>query len=201
MEVKEAYTKIANEFSRTRFSVWKGVRAYLDTLPMGATVLDIGCGNGKNMLYRHDLAMTGVDICEKFLAICDTRGLLAVPGSVTQIPFPNETFDHGICIAVIHHLRLPEERLTAIQELVRILKPGGTILIYVWAFEQPVDSKRKFTEKDELVPFGTVQRFYHLYSEGELKREILEAGVPIKIREETYELGNWTIVLEKIPKN
>lgn len=44
--------------------------------------------------------------------------------------------DYVISVAVIHHFSTEERRLEAINELVRITKPGGTILIYVWAFEQ-----------------------------------------------------------------
>ncbi len=201
MEVAEAYTQIADEFSRTRYSVWKGVREYLDALYTGVSVADIGCGNGKNMLYRGDLKMTGVDVCEKFLAICVSRGLKAVQGSVTAIPFADETFDHAICIAVIHHFRSKEERCLAIQELARILKPGGTALIYVWAFEQPVTSKRKFVSQDEMVPFQNTLRFYHLYSEGELEKEISAVCGNIRIQTCVYELGNWYAVIEKLPKN
>jgi tRNA (uracil-5-)-methyltransferase TRM9 len=38
----------------------------------------------------------------------------------------------------------------AVKEMARILRPGGLMLIYVWAMEQ---SKRKFTEQDVLVPW------------------------------------------------
>jgi tRNA (uracil-5-)-methyltransferase TRM9 len=48
------------------------------------------------------------------------------------------TKDFSISIAVIHHFSTPERRLAAIKELVRITRPGGTILIFVWAMEQEV---------------------------------------------------------------
>lgn len=41
-----------------------------------------------------------------------------------------------ICIAVIHHLSTADRRLAAIKELIRIIKPGGRVLISVWALEQ-----------------------------------------------------------------
>ncbi len=201
MEVAEAYTQIADEFSRTRYSVWRGVKEYLDGLPAGAYVADVGCGNGKNMLYRRDLQMAGVDVCEKFLAICESRGLTVHQGSVTSIPFGDNTFDHAICIAVIHHLTTVDARRLAIQELVRILKPGGTALVYVWAFEQPDTSRRKFASQDEWIPFQNILRFYHLYTENELEADISAVCADVCILKSVYELGNWYVILQKNPKN
>ena len=43
-----------------------------------------------------------------------------------------------ISIAVIHHFSTPERRKEAIAELLRIVKPGGKVLIFVWAMEQTV---------------------------------------------------------------
>ena len=48
-----------------------------------------------------------------------------------------------ICIAVIHHLSTPARRLAAIEELSRIVRPGGRILISVWALEQNLKDTRK----------------------------------------------------------
>lgn len=50
---------------------------------------------------------------------------------------------------MIHHLSTDKRRIKAIQELSRILKPGGKIMIYVWALEQRL---RKFKSQDVLVP-------------------------------------------------
>ena len=41
-----------------------------------------------------------------------------------------------ISIAVIHHFSTKTLRLAAISEFYRILKVGGRVLIYVWAYEQ-----------------------------------------------------------------
>ena len=46
--------------------------------------------------------------------------------------------DFAICIAVIHHFSSHERRLEACNELLRIVIPGGKVLIFVWAFEQTV---------------------------------------------------------------
>jgi SAM-dependent methyltransferase len=202
MEVAQTYNTIAHDFSKTRYSVWGGVRTFLDALPPQSLVGDIGCGNGKNMLYRQEeLKYEGVDISSEFVEICRSRGLNVKEGSITQIPSPDALYDHTISIAVVHHLRTRQEREQAIRELVRVTKPGGSVLLYVWAAEQPADSRRKFTGGDTMVPFhmkdGTIcERFYHIYIKGELESEIQSAIGPATVQS-FYDTGNWCCSINK----
>ena len=55
--------------------------------------------------------------------------------------FSSNAFDACISIAVIHHLSTKERRENAIRELLRIVKPNGLVLIYVWAQEQSKDAQ------------------------------------------------------------
>ena len=52
-------------------------------------------------------------------------------------------FDVCLCIAVLHHLATAERRLVGLKELVRITRPGGLVLVYVWALEQEVKKVKK----------------------------------------------------------
>ena len=45
-------------------------------------------------------------------------------------------FDAVVSIGVIHHFCSPDRRVRAIRELARIMKPGGKLMLYVWAYEQ-----------------------------------------------------------------
>ena len=56
------------------------------------------------------------------------------------LPYRDEIFDAALFIGVIHHLVTPKRQSEALLELARIVRPGGTILIYAWAWEQ---EKRK----------------------------------------------------------
>jgi ubiquinone/menaquinone biosynthesis C-methylase UbiE len=152
-EVSNVYNQIAQDFSRTRSSVWNGCRIFLDSLPPQSTMADIGCGNGKNMLYRQDIISTGVDLCENFIKICKERNLNVIYGNICEIPLNSESFQNTISIAVIHHLERREDRIKAISELLRITESGGGIMMSVWAFEQDSTSKRQFATQDEMVPF------------------------------------------------
>ena len=56
-----------------------------------------------------------------------------------------------LCIAVLHHLSTAERRLSGLRELVRITRPGGLVLVYVWALEQ--EAKRAKKEQLKEVDF------------------------------------------------
>jgi len=196
MDIKTVYNNISKEFSRTRYKVWPQVGDFIDNLPSNSFNGDIGSGNGKNMLHRKDVRFIGLDVSEEFIKICQEKKLEVVNGSILNIPFTDKILDNSICIAVIHHFKDRQDRIKAIKELLRITK--NNILIYVWAFEQPEGTIRKFTEQDTLVPFhskstGVYYRFYHVYKEKELEQEVIEAGG--KIIKNYYDNGNWCVII------
>ena len=190
---------IANEFNNTRYRPWTCVENFLDNIPKNSIIGDIGCGNGKNMLYRKDCTNIGCDFSENLVKICLEKNLNVISGDILNIPFKDNTFDYTICIAVIHHLSTNEKRKKAISELLRVTKPNGKILILVWALEQEPDSRRKFTEQDNMVNWkdkkGNLlgKRYYYVFKQGEI-----ESLIPDNmIVESFYEKGNWGVVLKK----
>lgn len=199
----DIYNTISQDFDRTRHSVWNAVRIFLDSLESNTALADIGCGNGKNMLYRKDLCCEGIDFSEHLVEICKSKQLKASVGNILHIPFENSRFDNTICIAVIHHLETQYERIEAIRELLRITKPGGRILMSVWAKDQEPNSKRIFQTNNVSVPFQTksgviYQRFYHVYNKGELEYDLsFITDIAFTIDNIFYELGNWYVILKR----
>jgi SAM-dependent methyltransferase len=203
-QTKHIYNEIANEFDNSRYRVWPCVKKFLDIFEPSNIILDIGCGNGKNMLYRNDLIIKGIDFSDKLVSICKNKGLDVVEASMTSIPFEDNTFDGGIVIASYHHLSNDIERKQALDEIYRILKIGSSILIVVWAIEQPAESKFHFTKSDEIVKWKSVHdstivydRYYHIYAKDELREEISRLKPEFKIIDEYIEKGNWVISLKK----
>jgi SAM-dependent methyltransferase len=138
------YNHHADDFSRSRFRIWPHVKTFLDNLHTGANVLDLGCGNGKNMLYRSDLNCVGLEQSPALCDICVERGLNVVQGDAAhRLPFSDDAFDAVIMIAVIHHID-PKDHCDVLHEIGRVLKAGGVCLVTNWAVEQPPDSKRSF---------------------------------------------------------
>ncbi|VVU95604.1 Methyltransferase domain [seawater metagenome] len=198
------YDKIAKNFSDTRFKVWDTAAKFISSFPKDSNIVEIGCGNGKNMMIRDDVNFFGCDISEEFVRICQSRGLNVIKGNNLKLPYDNNKFDFTLSIAVIHHLFSYENRLNSIKELVRITKPNGKIFIEVWAYEQGPESKFDFREQDLLVPFKDKvtrevlgERYYHMFREDELQELINEID-NVEILEKFYEKGNWGIIIQKI---
>ena len=103
---------------------------FIRRLPMGARVLDAGCGGFKtlNRLLKHrpDLQFYGVDILD-VSAKCPS-GVVFAQADIDRgkIPFGDEQFDAIFFCHVLEHLYYP---LNAVAELQRVLKPGGRIYI------------------------------------------------------------------------
>ena len=202
LSVKDVYNKIAPHFDVSRQRVWGSVKQFLSSLPKNSHVLDLGCGNGKNMLYRKDLNMVGIDISSELVKICQNKQLYVYEASITELPFQTNTFDNMLCIATYHHLDNEAHREKALKEFYRCLKSGGKLLITVWSITQPEGSPFKFTKADELVPWTTPDgttylRYYHIYDNNELENEIYKLCPSFKIVQKGWELGNIYIILEK----
>jgi len=154
-------------------------------------------------MFRNDLDWYGIDFCDKFVELCIQNNKNVIWGNILNIPFPENEFDNTICIAVIHHLSTPERRKKSIQELIRITKPTGKILIQVLGF-----NPKKYDTQEAIVEWNLqkkyngekknikINRYYNLYKENELKSQIPLDKV--KIIREDNEYNNWIIELEKL---
>jgi SAM-dependent methyltransferase len=93
-------------------------------------VLDVGCGEGRfcRMLKENHISVVGIDPTEKLLAQARNRD----PGGdyrlarAEALPFPSATFD--LVISYLTLIDIADFR-TALKEMVRVLKPEGTLLI------------------------------------------------------------------------
>uniref|UniRef100_A0A182Y9F9 Fe2OG dioxygenase domain-containing protein n=1 Tax=Anopheles stephensi TaxID=30069 RepID=A0A182Y9F9_ANOST len=140
--VHRVYNEIAKHFSDTRHSPWPRVEAFVRSLPAGAVLLDVGCGNGKYLASSECVVMLGCDRSEGLLQVCVDRGFNVLQCDCLAVPFRDESVDACISIAVIHHLATDQRRKQAISEMVRVLRPGGKALIYVWAKNQEANAKK-----------------------------------------------------------
>ncbi|XP_028320964.1 alkylated DNA repair protein alkB homolog 8 isoform X2 [Gouania willdenowi] len=146
--VHQVYDAIAYHFSSTRHSPWPRVCHFLSTLTPGSVLVDVGCGNGKYLGVNPEITAVGCDRSSALVQICADRGFNAFVSDALSVPLRTASCDACISIAVIHHLSTQERRLAAVRELVRLLKPGGRALIYVWAFEQEHNKQKSKYLKD-----------------------------------------------------
>ncbi len=105
----------------------------------GKSFLDVGCGMGRNSFWPMQYGAKegcAVDLDERSLAQA-RRNLVAfatvevMQASAYDLPFA-ERFDIAFSIGVIHHLEHPE---LALQQMVRAVKPGGQVLVWVYGSE------------------------------------------------------------------
>lgn len=195
------YDKIASHFDKTRYSIWNCVRKFLDTLPINSFVADIGTGNGKNTRYRDDIIVIGNDISSNLVTIAQDKNtsnndfLLA---NGLELPYRDSIFDAAISIAVLHHINNEKQRLQFINEILRIVKNNGHILITVWAAEQDIKPKWiHIKDNDYLIPWhlkdGTIEnRYYHLFSKDEIVNLLSKFNKKYILY---YEMDNWIITI------
>ena len=103
-------------------------------LPTEARVLDVGTGTGRQALAfaAAGCRVTGIDPAQKMIAAAkrnDPRGrvrFLIADG--TDMPFDDNSFD-AACVSLTLHELLPEIRLLAVAEMVRVTRPGGRMIV------------------------------------------------------------------------
>ena len=195
-EIRATYERIADSFATTRVAAWLEVSAFVESLPHGSRVLDVGSGNGRHAkvlaVLGHDAV--AADFSRRLLAIgrrvtrplAHAERIAWIEAEATNLPFQGESFDAGICVAVLHHLPTDQDRLAALAEIRRVLRPRGRVLVSVWARDQPrfeTVSEAAATEGGDVdvpwtMPDGQkVSRYYHLFKKGELERLIIECGL------------------------
>lgn len=148
--IQNAYRELARGTTRNQ----------LDTLNINATgkrVLDVGCGPG-NLLVALSTdtpeLLVGVDVDAIFLTAGRSQigKLIESPSaqpallraSLPILPFADASFDLVTCFLVIPHV--PDDT-TALTELARVLKPGGTLAISGHGLGFPLRYLKRFKLK------------------------------------------------------
>ena len=113
-----------------RVDRWPQVRAYksrvLELMAGAERVLDVGCGPGGDVLA------VGADRCvglDRSLAMCRAaaaKGATACRADVHRLPFPDGRFAGLFADRVVQHVEDPDR---ALGEMVRVLRPGGRLVV------------------------------------------------------------------------
>jgi tRNA (uracil-5-)-methyltransferase TRM9 len=150
-------------------------------------LLNIGCAHGPDFIpFKEAFELHGLDFsrgmleqAQKYARKFDFTVSL-VAADARHLPYADNSFDWAIAAATYHHIDRSEGRLQALRELYRVLKPGGEAFITVWNRWQP---RFWLKSKDTRVPWrsrgGTLYRYYHLFSCGELEKAARQAGFEI----------------------
>lgn len=110
--------------------------------PAGTKILDAGCGGGRNLTYflRQGYPVWGVDRSEPAVAAARRLARETSPGSgevdwqerfraaeLGDLPFADGTFDAVLSSAVLHFARDEEQFRSILDEMWRVLAPGGLL--------------------------------------------------------------------------
>ena len=198
--LQNVYNTISEHFNITRYKVWPSTANFLSSLDINSINVEIGCGNGRNIFYRRELNILGVDFCENFVKMVNNNGGRAIVGKMQDDLFDENSFDNLLCIAVFHHLDNDNDRLKTLNNFKKIVKKNGKILISLWAMEQEETSPVKFSKKEEMVPWTDrfsnqiYYRYYRIFEENDFE-EYLKLVPELKIDRKFYENGNWIYIL------
>ena len=150
-------------------------------------LLNVGCGHGPDFIpFKNGFELYGIDFSDRMLqnarryALKYRFDVQLVNGDARLLPYADNSFDFAVAVATYHHIEDENERLKALTELYRVLKPGGEAFITVWNKWQP---RFWLKTKDVLVPWRsrdkTLYRYYYLFSYREIEELTRKAGFEV----------------------
>jgi ubiquinone/menaquinone biosynthesis C-methylase UbiE len=147
------YYRIINLFRKNHEDPFRGFLAQLNIKP-GERVLEVSIGTGDNIHFLPDgVELYGLDISLGMLKQCYKRhkkspvAPVLVHGMAEALPFKDETFDVIIHIGGINFFT---DKAKAIQEMIRVAKPGARFII--------ADETEKAAKESENMPIA--KRFF-----------------------------------------
>jgi ubiquinone/menaquinone biosynthesis C-methylase UbiE len=156
---------------------------------------------------KHQLRSVAIDFSSQLLRLAKNRVkssrlecmVALINGDASNIPLRNRSINDVLYIAAIHHLPTASDRLRSMQEISRILSVRGRAVLTVWRkwqrrfashfikkhLRHPLGGKAEGELGDIYIPWksghGTtsVSRFYHLFSNRELRKLVSRAGFKV----------------------
>ena len=202
------YQSFANDFSETRGRLQMGVLKVLERIPDKASVLDLGCGNGKVALHLAQNNFRGTYLGADFSlgllswATADAPDTLHADFQELDLTAPSwenvlpaNRYDVILCFATFHHIPSQLMRESLGKNMRKFLKDDGVLYMSAWQFIRSERLKKKILpwetlnispeevdEGDYLLDWqrgGSGVRYVHLYDEKELKEVAERSGFKI----------------------
>lgn len=153
----------------------------------GERVIDVGCGTGSLTFLIPERAniwaVEGIDYEEQFVDALRQRNtdprISARRGDACAIPFDDNQFDRALCMLVLHFVSTPER---AVAEMLRVVRPGGTIAATVWDTFGGMPSQRMFWDTFTAIEPGALEKrgpalVKPMTFPGEMARAFIAAGL------------------------
>ncbi len=178
-------------------------------VPRNGLILDLGCGEGRNSLYLSQVGfnLIGVDLSFKAARVMrnnffeeELKGTV-ITADARKLPFANESMDGILAHHIFDHLSA-EGFFLAFDEVFRVLKSGGVMLLTMDKFEELTADRNLITRDDKSMVFIKGARKGMLlrpYQEEELA-QLAEKGWET-IKDEITPRKSRIILLRKISAN
>jgi SAM-dependent methyltransferase len=123
-------------YSKKRIA-WRGTTNFSPELPKGSKILEVGCGNGKNLsaLTGKGFRVYAVDYSPQAIALCKAspqfnggkeKKIVFRVMDARSLEFKDGFFDCVVCFHVLGNM-LADDRVKAASEASRVLKRGGKL--------------------------------------------------------------------------
>lgn len=140
-------------------------------------VLDLACGSGRHtaVLRRRGYRALGVDLSLTFLARMKERGLPPVAGDMRCLPFVDESFDWVLnFFTSFGYFERERENFRVLEEIVRILTPGGRFLIDLMNPGPVLENLKPRDEQEMDGRRAVIERWYDPATQRVNKRIVVE---------------------------
>lgn len=121
--------------------IWfkRKITSYADRHKDVCEIADLGCGTGTQLQAIREqfplAQITGIDPDANLLKSIQEKhmdpSLALYEAYMQDLPFPSDKFDLCFCTLTLHHLA-SEDKLLALQEAFRVIKPGGQFILTDW---------------------------------------------------------------------
>ncbi len=110
-------------------------------------ILSIGCGCGRDLrlIGRNEL---GVDIFPSNIILADSQGVLAILADARELPFRDNSFDALLAVQSLEYIPISDTS-NLLNELHRVLKPGGIILLTLEKCSDDVDREFSYEYRND----------------------------------------------------
>jgi SAM-dependent methyltransferase len=125
-----------------------------DNVRRGASVLDIGCGEGVlALLKRKDVYLAGVDFSPELVGLARRNGYDgACVARLTELPFATSSFDYVVSLDVLGHVAF-DEKDAVLAEIKRVLRPGGVTMHGVESLNRELHGDYASMSEEKLAHF------------------------------------------------
>ncbi len=207
-KVKKDYEATASEFSESRSYLWEELKQFKKYVKDGDTVLDLGCGNGRLYEVFKDMSIQYVGADNSPSLIEEAKKKWPenefVVADALDLPFEDGKFDIVFMVAILHHLPSEELRLKVLENIKRVLKDDGILIMTNWNLwqkkyltyvlkytifrlfmpDKKVDDIRIGDTEfgDTFIPWkkSGILRYYHAFRKSELKNLVKKSGLKLE---------------------